>query len=116
MAVRICPLCMTKLSPAEVAFSDALECPGCHAPLEVSRASHILASTLGLLAGALIWRLTRDAGGMLGWVLPVVYAFLAYSVVSALILMLVADLRIRPAAAPQVVEHPTVAHGAGARH
>ena len=58
----------------------------------------MLATTLGLLAAALVWRLTRASGGMLGWVLPMVYSFLAFSVVAPLFLMLTADLRLKPAA------------------
>jgi hypothetical protein len=58
----------------------------------------MLATTLGLLAAALVWRLTRSAGGMLGWVLPMVYAFFAFSVVAPVFLMFTADLRLKPAA------------------
>ncbi len=110
MATRTCPLCLTKVPPGEVtAYSDALECPGCHAPLEVSTGSRLVATTLGLLSAALLWRWTRNAGGMLGWVLPIVYAYLAYSVVSPLVLMLLGDLRTKPGApaavAPRGADH-----------
>ncbi len=40
---------------------------------------------------------------MLGWVLPIVYAFLALSIVSTLTLMLLADLRLK-ADSPKPVE------------
>jgi hypothetical protein len=98
VAIRTCPLCLTKV-PAGfvVAYSDDIECPGCKSRLEVSVGSRVLATTLGLLAGALVWRWTRASGGMLGWVLPMVYAFLAFSVVTPLFLMAAADLRLKSA-------------------
>jgi hypothetical protein len=98
---------MTKVPPGRVvAYTDGMECPGCKTQLEVSRGSRLLATTVGLLAGALVWRLTRFSGGTLGWVLPMVYAFLAFSIVSPLFLMATADLRSKPAEA--VAEPPTV--------
>ena len=101
MAIRTCPICMAKVSAGQVvAYSDTIECPGCRAQLEVSPVSRVLATTLGLVAAALVWRLTRRMGGSLGWVLPVVYAFFAYSVVAPLFLMATADLVTKSAAAP----------------
>lgn len=115
MAIRTCPLCMAKVSAGEaVAYSDGMECPGCKTRLEVSAASRMLATTLGLLAAALVWRLTRSSAGVLGWVLPVVYSFLAFSVVAPLFLMATADLRVKTAEPPlePVVEHASAAgHG-----
>ena len=113
MAIRTCPLCLAKVPAGRVvAYSDGMECPGCRAPLEVSGASRMIATTLGLLAGALVWRLTRSSGGMLGWVLPMVYAFLAMSVVAPLFLMATADLRIK--SVEPLAEPATLA--AGPRH
>ncbi len=100
---------------AVVAYSDGMECPGCKSRLEVSAGSRMIATALGLLAGALVWRLTRNSGGMLGWVLPVVYAFLAFSVVAPLFLMATADLRLKsaePAAEPVAAGG---SHGGGHR-
>ncbi len=70
-----------------------MECPGCKRQLEVAPASRMLATTLGLLAAALVWRLARAWGGTLGWVLPMVYSFFAFSAVAPLFLMFTADLR-----------------------
>lgn len=98
MAIRICPLCMARVPAGPVgAYSDSLECPKCKTRLEVSRGSRLIASTLGLVAAWLVYRVTRGDTGELGFVLPVVYAFLAYSIVSPLFLMLAADLRPHPA-------------------
>jgi len=115
MAVRKCPQCLAVISAGHaVAYSDRLECPGCHAPLEVSAGSRMFATVAGLLAAALVWRLTAPHGGMLGWVLSVVYAFLGYAVVSPLALMLMADLRNR---APEpVYETPQHSPGHGGGH
>ncbi len=99
------------------AYSDGVECPGCKRQLEVSFGSRMLAATLGLLAAALVWRLTQSAGGMLGWVLPIVYSFLAFSVVAAVFLMLTADLRLKPAAPAAEPETAAAGHGhAGTHH
>ena len=104
MAARICPLCMRKVSGAKVvAYSNDLECPGCRARLEISPGSRSIATWVGLAAGALVWRLTARGDGMLGWVLPVVCAFLAFSVVSPLVLMLIADLRVKKEEPPAAV-------------
>ena len=77
------------------AYSDGMKCPGCQSRLEVSFPSRFIATTVGLLAAALVWRLTRSSAGMLGWVLPVVYAFLGFSAVAPVVLMLTADLVLK---------------------
>ncbi len=119
MAIRICPQCMTKLSRGKVVVSsDDIECPGCRKHLEVSSGSRMVATSLGLLAAALVWRLsgpTLADEGTLSWVLPMVYAVFAFSMASALFLMLTADLCIKP---PEMsAEHMPAAavsgHGGG---
>jgi hypothetical protein len=98
VAIRTCPLCLKRIPASHViAYSDNIECPGCKTRLEVSAGSRMLATAVGLLAASLLWGLKRSLGGMLGWVLPTVYAFLAYSVVASLFLMATADLRAKPA-------------------
>jgi ABC-type proline/glycine betaine transport system permease subunit len=88
-----------------VAYSDGMDCPGCGRRLEVSLGSRYLASLAGIAAGVLAWRTTDSANGMLGFALAVLYTFLAYAVVSPLVLMLIADLRVKAEepAAPEVV-------------
>src|SRR3989442_7424397 len=106
---------MAKVSAGQVvAYSDTIECPGCRAQLEVSPVSRVLATTLGLVAAALVWRLTRRMGGSLGWGLPMVYAFFAYSVVAPLFLMATADLVTQPAPAASVTT--AVVDACGIRH
>lgn len=104
MAIRTCPLCMGKVPAGDVvAYSDTIVCPGCQKPLEVSRPSRLITTAIGLLAAYFVYRLTRGSEGMLGWALPVVYAFFTWGIVTPLLLMLTADLRVRaeqPSAEP----------------
>ncbi len=117
MAIRRCPLCLIKIPAGHVvAYSNGMECPGCKTRLEVSTGSRFLATAVGLLAGAVVWHLTRTSGGMLGWVLPMVYAFLALSVVAALFMMATADLRSRPAEPAAEPVHAAASHGHGGAH
>jgi len=119
--VRKCPQCFAVVSAARtLAYSHALECAGCKAPLEVSAGSRTIATLVGLLASVLVWRLTGapEAGygelarhGGLGWVLPVVYAFFAFSVAAPLALIFVADLRVKLAEAVAEPEHAPIESG-----
>jgi hypothetical protein len=94
------------------AFSESIECPGCHTRLEVHPAARMLAAWAGLAAGYLAWRLTRGGLGLLGGTLPLLFALLAFGGVSALGTMLAGDLRIAPEL-PPVEAAPTPAHGHG---
>ena len=117
MAIRACPLCLTKVPAGSVvAYSNGIECPGCKAQLEVSTGSRMLATFVGLVAGALVWQLTRTSGGTLDWVLPMVYAFLAFSAVAAIFMMATADLRLRPAEPVVEPATPAAGHGHGGAH
>ena len=111
MAGRVCPQCTSKVPAGPVAaFSDGVECPGCHARLEVSPASRGLAAWAGLAAAWVAWRITRGGPGILGGVLPLLYAVLAFGVVSALGVISSGDLR--PAPEPPPVEAaPAAGHG-----
>ncbi len=114
MAVRKCPKCLAVIPAGEsAAYSDSVECSHCKTRLEVSEGSRMLATWLGLGAGYLVWRLTLGSGGMLGWALPILYSFLAFSVVAALSTMFSADLRIKPAEPVAEPAHaPPASHGA----
>ena len=120
MAIRTCPQCMTRVSPGEVvAYSDGMECPGCKAQLEVSPGSRVLATTLGLAAAVLIWRMTEWSGGALSWVLPMVYSFFAFSVVAPIFLMATADLVNKPVEATSALvegEATSSSHGSVGSH
>jgi hypothetical protein len=113
VAVRRCPKCLAVIPAGEpAAYSDAMECPSCKTSLEVAAGSRMLATWMGLGAGFVVWRLTRGSAGMLGWALPVLYSFLAFSFVSALATMFTADLRIKPVEpAAEPLQAPGGSHG-----
>lgn len=97
-----------------MAFSDGFDCPHCQARLEVAGGSRALAVVAGLAAAWLVWRLTSGAGGVIGMVLPELYAVLAFGVVSPLVLMFIADLRT--AQAPPVATALPVDHASDSSH
>ena len=111
MASRVCPQCMNKVPGTLVAaFSDGIECPNCHTQLEVSPASRMLAAWAGMAAGWVAWRVTRGGPGILGGALPLLYAVLAFGIVSALAVVLSGDLRPAPAAPAEAT--PSAGHDA----
>ncbi len=59
------------------------------------------AVVVGLLAAWLVWRVTSGADGALGAVLPELYAILAFAIVTPLVLMFMADLRLAPPPPPR---------------
>lgn len=116
MAVRVCPHCKTEISaPEAAARSNDIECSKCATRLEVAPGSRTISTLVGLAAGAIAWRLSSGSTGDLGEVLPTLYAFLAFGIVSPLVLMLTANLRNAPAVpVPEPAHAPASAgHGAG---
>jgi hypothetical protein len=114
VAVRICPHCKAEITAANVAaYSDSVECPQCKARLEVEPGSRTISSLCGLAAGAIAWHLSGGSGGDLGTVLPTLYAFLAFGVVSALVLLFTANLRNAPALPVAETVQSTGGHGGG---
>jgi hypothetical protein len=115
VAVRACPHCKTEVTAANVAaYSDGVECPRCKTRLEVTPGARTLSSFFGLVAAAIAWRLSSNSGGNLGGVLPTLYAFLAFGIVSPLVLMFTANLRNAPAL--PVPESVPIAGGHGGAH
>ena len=109
MASRMCPHCGNTVPAARVvAFSDGLECPHCQTRLVVADGSRMIAIAAGLVAAFLTWQFSRDSANILGFALPVLLSFLALGIVSPLVLMFTAALRMAPSA---VVIEPVVAHG-----
>jgi hypothetical protein len=116
LAVRVCPHCKTEISaPEAAARSNDIECSKCGTRLEVAPGSRTISTLAGLAAGAIAWRLSIGSTGDLGGVLPTLYAFLAFGIVSPLVLMVTANLRNAPAVpAPEPAHAPSPAgHGAG---
>ena len=108
--MRRCPHCGNTVPATLVmAFSGGLQCPYCQTLLQVANGSRMIASAAGLVAAWLLWRITRGSTNILGFTLPVLFAVLAFGIVSPLVLALTAGLQIaRP---PQVFE-PVAARGA----
>jgi uncharacterized paraquat-inducible protein A len=114
MAIRICPHCGKTVPAALIAaLSDDLECPHCQTRLAVSNGSRMFSSTVGLVVAGLVYWLTRNSTNMLGFALPVLFAVLAFGVVSAVVLIFTAALRI--ATATPVFE-PVGTHDYGRTH
>ena len=105
----MCPHCKTEIpAPEAAARSNDMECPKCGTRLEVAPGSRTISTLAGLAAGTVAWKLSSGATGDLGGVLPTLYAFLAFGIVSPLVLMFTANLRSAPA-----VPAPEPAHAAG---
>jgi len=111
VAVCVCPHCKTEIPAPEVAaHSDSVVCPKCETRLEVATGARTISSLCGLAAGAIAWRLSIGSTGDLGGVLPTLYAFLAFGIVSALALMVTANLQNAPALP---IPEPAHAHASG---
>jgi DNA-directed RNA polymerase subunit RPC12/RpoP len=116
VAVRVCPHCKTEISaPEAAARSNDIDCPKCGTRLEVAPGSRTISTLAGLAAGAIAWRLSIGSTSELGGVLPTLYAFLAFGIVSPLALMFTANLRNAPSIpAPEPAHAPSPAgHGPG---
>jgi hypothetical protein len=101
MSARQCPNCFAFLPPGQiVAYSYELVCPSCQHPLEISALSRNLPAYAGLVAGAIVWWLASPhysgQPGTLGWVLPLLLSYLAFSIVAPLVLMFTVDLTLKP--------------------
>jgi hypothetical protein len=100
---------------AVAAYSDTLSCSRCGKPLAVARPSRMISTTMGLLGAFLAYRLTRDSYGLLNWLLPMTYAVMVWGIVTGLVLMLTADLRVR-VAEPYAQTHVASLGSAPATH
>lgn len=95
---RACPLCFGKVPRTLVlTLGDELACRSCHAPLELSRASRVAGAFGGLFCGFVAAHMVHSVSEG-DWILPMVWAVLAYGVGSALILYFLSDLVVQPKA------------------
>jgi DNA-directed RNA polymerase subunit RPC12/RpoP len=116
VAVRMCPHCKTEIpAPEAAARSNDMECPKCGTRLEVAPGSRTISTLAGLAAGVIAWRLSAGSTSDLGGVLPTLYAFLAFGIVSPLVMMFTANLRNAPAVLASEPAHASspAGHGAG---
>ncbi len=119
MVVRMCPHCKAEIPAPEVAArSNDAVCPKCGARLEVTPGARTISSICGLVVAAIVWHLSSGSSTDLGGVLPTAYAFLAFGVVSPLVLMFVANLRNAPAvpAAEPAHASSSAGHGSAGGH
>jgi hypothetical protein len=89
-----------------------MECPHCQTRLEVASGSRMVAVGAGLIVAWLVWWATRGSTNILGFALPVLFSFLAFGIVSPLVLVFTSALRPAPAAP---VFEPFAAHGGHAQ-
>jgi len=117
----MCPHCKAEIPAAEVAaHSNSAVCPKCGTRLEITPGARTISSLCGLAAAAIAWRLASSSTTDLGGALPTLYAFLAFGIVSPVVLMLTANLRNvpeiaapEPAHAPSPAGHGAAGHGGG---
>ena len=117
MAIRTCPVSLTKIGALEVvAHSYDLVCPGCGRHLEVSRISRNIAMFAGLIAAYGAWYFSTQGAAnhqALGWVFPILFAILAFGIVTPVVLMLTADLSLKTESPPpEISSHADAGHGA----
>ncbi len=106
MGNHACPLCFAKIRRTLILTNSlGVDCPACHAELEVSRGSRVLASFAGVLAGFGAAYLSRHASETAQWTLPTIAAFLTFGICSALELLVFAELVVRPKISPTAFPH-----------
>jgi hypothetical protein len=115
VAARQCPNCLAMVSvTAILTRSNDLVCAGCGKGLEVGAASRYIAAFTGLAAGALGWRASvshySHGTNSLGWALPVLFAVLAFGLVSLIVLAFAAELWLRSVQEAPAVDHAVQTH------
>lgn len=98
---RKCPNCFADVpAPKLLAYSNDIECPSCGRPLEISGWSRNISALAGLIVAGIVWRIVSahffGQPGLLGWALPVLFSYLAYSLVASLVLASFGDFRLKP--------------------
>jgi DNA-directed RNA polymerase subunit RPC12/RpoP len=112
VAACVCPHCKSELSATNiVAYTNGVDCPKCGARLEVASGARNMATLCGLAVAAIVWRLSSGSSGDLGAVLPTLFAFLSFGIMSALVLMFTANLRNAPVVPISEPAHASAGHG-----
>jgi hypothetical protein len=94
---RACPLCFTKVSRSLVLTrGEGVVCPSCGTPLEVSRASRVLAALCGLIGGYVGAKVVASVSVRGAWALELLGAVLGYGIAAAVVLYFLADLVVQP--------------------
>ncbi len=106
MENHACPLCFAKVSRTLILTKTLeVDCPACHAELEVSRGSRVLASFVGILAAFVAVHLGGQVSGTAQWSLPIVAAIVSFGVCSAVVLILFSELAVRAKISPTAFPH-----------
>ena len=121
MAARVCPDCLETVPAGKVlAYSNDLVCAQCEKPLEISALSRNLAVFAGLIAAIVVWWLASkhyaNDSSALAWVLPIVFSYFALSLVAPCVLVLLADLQLKPVEAVSAHHNVPAPHHAPASH
>jgi hypothetical protein len=107
---RKCPNCFAAAPRTKLlVYSNNFECPSCQSPLEISGWSRNISAFVGLIVAALVWKVSSAHyalhPGALGWLFPVLFSYLAYSIAAPLVLISTGDLRFPPSeSAPGAAE------------
>ena len=105
---RKCPLCFVRIPwTAALARSYEINCPACHAPLELSRFTRIFGAFGGIAGGFVALHLGQGILHGRSWLLPVVAAILGYAGASALFVLIAGDLVVRPKPGSASFPHPS---------
>jgi len=106
MENHVCPMCFAKV-PRKLILTKTLEvsCPACHAELEVTRGSRVLAAFVGFLAAFVAVHLFAGATGTARWTLPIVAAVITYGMCAALVLLVFSELVVRPKGSSTAFPH-----------
>lgn len=95
---RQCPNCLAKVPAYKVpVYSSNVTCPSCKSSLELAGFSRNISAFVALIIGAIVFRMSSayyaQQQGALWWVFPVLFAYLAYSIVALVILVFIGDLQ-----------------------
>ena len=97
MGTRTCPLCFTRVPRTLVLLHTYdMECPTCHAALEVSRGSRVIAALAGLVVAFVAVSFADRISETAEWSFQVVAGCVAFGVGAAAWLFFSADLMVRP--------------------
>jgi len=97
MGNRACPLCFTRVPRTLVLLHTYdMECPACHAALEVSRGSRVIAALAGLVVAFVVVSFADRISETAEWSFQLVAGCVAFGVGAAAWLFFSADLVVRP--------------------
>jgi hypothetical protein len=109
---RKCPNCLVVIPATTVLiYSSNIVCEPCNSPLEVSKFSRNVSAFLALIVAAVVFRISSSyyshLPSALGWLFPVLFAYLAYSVTALVVLAFIADLQLLPSEPDRPGHEPT---------